>query len=221
MTSFTKIVCNLSAVAAVAMMVAFSSQARAVEFVGSTDGCFGSGCTPSPTGGVTTSTTLVGSGLTYTNSTFDVTTSGGFVAIGSAPGTPNNVNNLGSFTLTNAPFVYDGNHFDLLVSFSAPAGTSPGSVVIDDLITGSVSDQVGGIFIDFDNTPQKFSYNGGTFTFAVNDVSLTAGNSIAFSGQIVVTAVPEPSTWAMMILGFMGVGFLAYRRNARPGLRIA
>jgi PEP-CTERM motif len=25
--------------------------------------------------------------------------------------------------------------------------------------------------------------------------------------------VPEPSTWAMMILGFMGVGFMAYRRK--------
>jgi PEP-CTERM motif len=29
----------------------------------------------------------------------------------------------------------------------------------------------------------------------------------------VVAAVPEPSTWAMMILGFMGVGFMAYRRK--------
>lgn len=28
-----------------------------------------------------------------------------------------------------------------------------------------------------------------------------------------VTAVPEPSTWAMMILGFAGVGFMAYRRR--------
>jgi hypothetical protein len=26
-------------------------------------------------------------------------------------------------------------------------------------------------------------------------------------------AVPEPSTWAMMILGFAGVGLLAYRRR--------
>jgi hypothetical protein len=28
-----------------------------------------------------------------------------------------------------------------------------------------------------------------------------------------VNAVPEPSTWAMMILGFFGVGFMAYRRR--------
>jgi hypothetical protein len=28
-------------------------------------------------------------------------------------------------------------------------------------------------------------------------------------------AVPEPSTWAMMILGFAGVGFMAYRRKSK------
>jgi hypothetical protein len=28
-----------------------------------------------------------------------------------------------------------------------------------------------------------------------------------------VGAVPEPSTWAMMVLGFMGVGFMAYPRK--------
>jgi hypothetical protein len=29
----------------------------------------------------------------------------------------------------------------------------------------------------------------------------------------VTAAVPEPSTWAMMILGFCGLGFMAYRRK--------
>ena len=36
-----------------------------------------------------------------------------------------------------------------------------------------------------------------------------------------VSAVPEPSTWAMMILGFMGVGFLAYRRKSGRAFRLA
>jgi PEP-CTERM motif len=36
-----------------------------------------------------------------------------------------------------------------------------------------------------------------------------------------VGAVPEPSTWAMMILGFAGIGFMAYRRKAKPALMAA
>jgi hypothetical protein len=35
------------------------------------------------------------------------------------------------------------------------------------------------------------------------------------------SAVPEPSTWAMMILGFAGIGFMAYRRKAKPALMAA
>lgn len=42
-------------------------------------------------------------------------------------------------------------------------------------------------------------------------------SGLAFAGVTVdgtpVTGVPEPSTWAMMILGFAGVGFLTYRRR--------
>ena len=34
-------------------------------------------------------------------------------------------------------------------------------------------------------------------------------------------AVPEPSTWAMMIIGFAGVGFMAYRRKSKPALMAA
>jgi PEP-CTERM motif len=33
------------------------------------------------------------------------------------------------------------------------------------------------------------------------------------SDTILASAVPEPSTWAMMILGFCGLGFMAYRRK--------
>ena len=32
------------------------------------------------------------------------------------------------------------------------------------------------------------------------------------------TGVPEPSTWAMMLFGFAGVGFMAYRRKSKPVL---
>jgi hypothetical protein len=38
----------------------------------------------------------------------------------------------------------------------------------------------------------------------------SAGSAIG-----VVEAIPEPSTWAMLILGFAGLGFLSYRRRKR------
>jgi hypothetical protein len=44
--------------------------------------------------------------------------------------------------------------------------------------------------------------------------AITCGND-AIQGQI--SGVPEPSTWAMMILGFSGVGFMAYRRKLAMG----
>jgi hypothetical protein len=32
-------------------------------------------------------------------------------------------------------------------------------------------------------------------------------------GELTISAVPEPSTWALMIVGFAGIGFLAYRHK--------
>jgi hypothetical protein len=43
----------------------------------------------------------------------------------------------------------------------------------------------------------------------------------ALDNLTVNAAVPELSTWAMMILGFAGVGFMAYRRKAKPALMAA
>jgi hypothetical protein len=38
----------------------------------------------------------------------------------------------------------------------------------------------------------------------------------------VTAAVTEPSTWVMMILGFCGLGFMAYpRKQNGPALRLA
>lgn len=63
-------------------------------------------------------------------------------------------------------------------------------------------------------------YNGGA---SIAD-SGSSGNGTtinSYNGQYVpgsfsvsaVSPVPEPSTWAMMMLGFLGLGFLAYRKK--------
>jgi choice-of-anchor A domain-containing protein len=45
-------------------------------------------------------------------------------------------------------------------------------------------------------------------------------NDNLFDGALPTTAVPEPSTWAMLLAGFVGLGFLGWRR-ARKGAAAA
>ena len=69
------------------------------------------------------------------------------------------------------------------------------------------------------------SKTAGTVVFGAN--GLAAGASTFFSLEAPVTlntiavGTPEPSTWAMMLLGFIGLGFMAYRRKSKPALTAA
>jgi hypothetical protein len=44
---------------------------------------------------------------------------------------------------------------------------------------------------------------------------------VQFSAAGIPPSVPEPATWAMVILGFFGVGLMAYRRKSQGALRLA
>jgi hypothetical protein len=46
-------------------------------------------------------------------------------------------------------------------------------------------------------------------------ITLTGANYLSGDGTVDtrISGVPEPSTWAMMILGFTGIGFMAYRKR--------
>ena len=92
-----------------------------------------------------------------------------------------------------------------------------------DPITGA---WIGTIPIDpgANNTP------GGLWSLAFGNGVTGASNTLFFTDGIngesnglfgSLSAVPEPSTWAMLMLGFAGVGFMAYRRKSKPALSAA
>jgi hypothetical protein len=70
-----------------------------------------------------------------------------------------------------------------------------------------------------DTTNSPFYTDSGLSINAFAGETLTAANG---SIVTITAAVPEPSTWAMMILGFASVAFMAYRRrNKTAMLRVA
>ena len=77
-------------------------------------------------------------------------------------------------------------------------------------------------FTGIGTTTQTAFASAGPLPYSVTEeYIITVGASGGTANSTIVVSVPETSTWAMMILGFFGVGFLAYRRKSAPSFRIA
>ena len=59
-----------------------------------------------------------------------------------------------------------------------------------------------------------------SFFDVVIDVSIPGTTLSKSVGPILLVAVPEPSTWAMLLLGFAGLGFAGYRRSRKIAARV-
>jgi hypothetical protein len=186
-----------------------SAPANAVIlFSGYTDGCFStSTCTPTnPVPPPNQSVTF--EGLKFTGSTFT--------------NKPLGTINLGTFILSaqTVTDLYTGENFDLLVTFTAPSGSA--NYAFD--LKGSVAhnNDDGSIKIFLTSAPVDI-FDNGLYRLTVNDpnggLKINVGDDpLTLTGTI--SAVPEPSTWAMIIFGFLGVGFLAYHRRSTTSFRI-
>jgi hypothetical protein len=109
-----------------------------------------------------------------------------------------------------------------LLTITGPSGAlafDP-TAIGDNTPNGGSFDQNSENLAFFPGAPLNFNPNvSGIYTF---DLTLfNSNNEQVGNVSIQVNAVPEPSTWAMMILGFAGVGFMAYRRKSQPAVLAA
>ena len=108
------------------------------------------------------------------------------------------------------------------IQFSAGPNTSLGTILGSYIASGGTSSDIQG------SLTFASGFTTGSLNITVTDLA-PSGSSLAgfeystFANTlpIPVAAVPEPSTWAMMILGFAGIGFIAYRRKSKPALMAA
>jgi hypothetical protein len=128
------------------------------------------------------------------------------------------VTNTVNFTLGSGVENLEGS---VVWQVSTATGTQPRVVgvnvdIFDSTHTLVLSDTFAGVLAGFaastlDLTalgPGDYSLvlTGNSIRGVVYDISLAIGGTP-------VVGIPEPSTWAMMILGFAGVGFMTYRRR--------
>jgi PEP-CTERM motif len=119
----------------------------------------------------------------------------------------------------NGGFV--GGTTDFTTKFSIQAftnssfSTALGSALLLFTVTTPINPTIPADFLTIANL------NGLTAEYLQYTVLASNGPNPGLSDINFTTAVPEPSTWAMMLLGFAGVGLLAYRRKNKPHFRFA
>ena len=101
-------------------------------------------------------------------------------------------------------------------TFDSVDGTVDGtSTVFDEVIFWNLDQSAGNLHVD-DFSPYfgAILYTGteSSPTFKTGSFDITDDE---FDYTLTIGAVPEPSTWGLMLLGFAGLSFVGYRRLSR------
>jgi hypothetical protein len=177
------------------------------------------------------------SGWTITNASLiwiNTTNPPSYGGLTNSPGNPSNF--FLDLTGTHDDGVYAG------VTQSVATVVGAAYSLTFDLGSASQWDTPDGIKVSAAGTSQTFTSTGvptndtwqsETFDFTASStntlISLMGASgfryvgldNVVLTGPAVTSAVPEPSTWAMMILGFAGIGTMTYRRRKSTALHAA
>jgi hypothetical protein len=148
---------------------------------------------------------------------------------------PGGLNNALTYGLLNPPGLTAGDVFLTnaacggcitdVIRFNPDEGiaSSTGALVFYSNDSGSLAD-IGFPTANYTNTLSiSEGPTGAIYTPVTGEPGFVAGSAgpVTYDLTSLAADVPEPSTWAMMILGFAGVGFMAYRRKSKPALMAA
>jgi hypothetical protein len=187
---------NISAaVLATAVIFGLSSQAFAVPFTGNLS--------------LNGTDTFTANSITFVNPANIGSDSGNLAVLGTCTGCVT----MDSFTSASTNFLV----------YSATNNLNTTTLTLNSAVFTETPNGIGGFNLDITGTGTAtltgFDPTVGRFELTTQNDGTAA--AFTFSSTTVVAPVPEPSTWAMMILGFMGVGFMAYRRRGNgPSLRL-
>lgn len=178
----------LAAAAAAAIAVAAPASAATVQCLNPNNG--------NPTPACNINLTPAGANAVAGNLGFDVTgTAGAFSVTYNFNNPFNPAGAAGS-----AVFNFDGDS----ITFTGGSISGGGTFTVTNTANGS------SVLVN------RNGLASGAQTITFNGTFNPAGNGLArVGGQLNLTAVPEPSTWAMFILGFGALGFAMRRRNAK------
>ena len=135
-----------------------------------------------------------------------------FTTNGAQSAATNSASPFGNFDyVVDFPHIGGGGTVPVITSFSFVVTPTTGALTVNSLDYTSY-------------TKNNVTYNI-YFASDIWDGTNNSGNTgnigASARGPFPVGSVPEPSTWAMMLLGFAGVGFMAYRRKSKPALLAA
>jgi PEP-CTERM motif len=106
-----------------------------------------------------------------------------------------------------------------LSTWTSTSGVSPfiplGSVIEQATVSAPSSGGQTAVVGSF--TPFGDFEQAGTYFVEVAGTSGLGTLRLAIDGNVTTLAVPEPSTWAMMLAGFGGLAFAAFRRTRKTG----